>query len=705
MTRILYDAFFHQRPGHRLGEQIVTGSFSVNCGRYASDDCVHPNGLAAFVADLAREYEVRLLHAPYSDLAFYDADILLIANPDYPLYPGAAAWRWTPADVDALLRFMERGGGVLLLINSFLSRPDYWEENFDLERVSLLFDRLGVQWDSNFMSDGVEPAQAGLSAATSQAGDLCFGYGQGGRVLGGQLPSGATPLITFQGNIYGFAMIIGAGQLAVVGDAGSISNGLLCHPGFQNAEFYRDLVARLRPDWMRGDNQQWDYRGFRTVSAVPDKSGLTEAALRALRPDAVWMVDHHFRHLTWDEAGETGADARVWGKAPLDLTAVIGQTSVTVPLRWIALDGSDRGPVFEMDLAVQTVRGRENTDLFLTGRADSGALDWPDLCAQPERLAAAGRLERISAVFQLWAVLDRDGRPRCARWATGQNLYACDPSARAGYRRLLNSASGVIAPRAPGRSRRAFTLIELLVVIAIISILAALLLPALKRARDSAKFALCVNQLKQIGYLHELYSNDNNDRMLPASTYYPNNERSYWFDLLLPYLGRQLVTDTTPNMTVWERRNGLKTFECPAATRNFPDTYQDLASTANGYLCKLAYGINYANCNGNYVDPGTVFPNGIGTPRGLVRNPSKWLWMTDAKQFRIANGPTDTDDGGTGIWALPAERHNGRVNILLLDGHVESNRRGNFDEDKGKYNWTVGGVDVYGADPANPEPN
>src|ERR1043166_3734758 len=86
----------------------------------------------------------------------------------------------------------------------------------------------------------------------------------------------------------------------------------------------------------------------------------------------------------------------------------------------------------------------------------------------------------------------------------------------------------------PKVGRSGFTLIELLVVVAIISILAAMLLPSLKNAKEAGKSAVCVSNLKQIYTAFALYADDNNGAV-PNS--YPAGSGYYWQNLGNQYLG------------------------------------------------------------------------------------------------------------------------------------------------------------------------
>jgi len=103
------------------------------------------------------------------------------------------------------------------------------------------------------------------------------------------------------------------------------------------------------------------------------------------------------------------------------------------------------------------------------------------------------------------------------------------------------------------RVRRGFTLIELLVVVAIIAILAAMLLPALAQAREKARQASCMNNLKQLGLTIALYANDYEDFCVNG------NGGSYWCQKMFPYLPSSSQTGS----------NKSRVFRCPSDRTDF----------------------------------------------------------------------------------------------------------------------------------------
>jgi prepilin-type N-terminal cleavage/methylation domain-containing protein/prepilin-type processing-associated H-X9-DG protein len=216
---------------------------------------------------------------------------------------------------------------------------------------------------------------------------------------------------------------------------------------------------------------------------------------------------------------------------------------------------------------------------------------------------------------------------------------------------------------------RGFTLIELLVVISIIAILAAMLLPALSRAKERAQATRCLNNLKQLQLASQMYADDHADELL-------NNDTGA--------AGGYSSTSAGPN--AWIQGNVQEwTVDYTDKIRTgvlFPynksvDIYRCAANRAfvRGLGGKLevhsrAYSISVQlNCNSGKNNAHTK----VAKKAAEIRRPATVFVFGEENQVSIDNGAMGVEslEGPPQFWNPPTARHNDGANFSFLDGHAE----------------------------------
>jgi prepilin-type N-terminal cleavage/methylation domain-containing protein/prepilin-type processing-associated H-X9-DG protein len=221
---------------------------------------------------------------------------------------------------------------------------------------------------------------------------------------------------------------------------------------------------------------------------------------------------------------------------------------------------------------------------------------------------------------------------------------------KAGYGKSVRPLVDGVKPISRNSLRlKGFTLIELLVVIAIISMLAAMLLPALAKARGFAKRTVCAGNLIQIGMGVSYYEQAYND-YLPS---YDNTAAAgprMWF----VYVANMIDNGDRNSGTVLPDKPAV--FTCPSAQK-----------PGFGYE-NLSYGYNYEL--GYYNTKGVVLLTGIYRIN-MLRQPSIVIMNADGDGDSVYDSAVAMDT------YLIGDRHGGGSPVTYVDGHVEWKKRGN----------------------------
>ncbi len=234
--------------------------------------------------------------------------------------------------------------------------------------------------------------------------------------------------------------------------------------------------------------------------------------------------------------------------------------------------------------------------------------------------------------------------------------------------------------------KKNFTLIELLVVIAIIAILAAMLLPALQNARETAKRAKCTSNVKQVALAMLLYAQENNDLCI-TDTANPDAANKYMFGpasnsvfsgTLAPHLAG--VNYGTVNAATLEQYDVVPAAVCPSGRRDSAAPADSIIAPNDGKRpnASYAFSIYLTAINPKPTDPAEKAAR-YNSMLGKVRNPSYRVFLADVETVRnlfvadplIGNIQASRPNQLYAANSI-ALRHNNSSNVGFVDGHVEN---------------------------------
>ncbi|MBX3317680.1 MAG: DUF1559 domain-containing protein [Phycisphaeraceae bacterium] len=236
--------------------------------------------------------------------------------------------------------------------------------------------------------------------------------------------------------------------------------------------------------------------------------------------------------------------------------------------------------------------------------------------------------------------------------------------------------------RKPSAAGRGFSLIEVLVAISIIALLISIMIPALSKARDAGRAAMCLSNQRQLGIAMNLYANSNNGFVPREGVDNVTRERPPWAVALRPYIDSSISPDEEPN----DRFAGAPFFRDPSRK---PDAHVihyvtnaiPFRKVGTERVPDASAAINWRKRRGPTMIDRVINPSGVVYLTDYFDDPNGH----HAASIYVGSAPTDMQiaqwydlwlaghvNGGPLVRRMEPRRHGTGCNALFFDGHAST---------------------------------
>jgi prepilin-type N-terminal cleavage/methylation domain-containing protein/prepilin-type processing-associated H-X9-DG protein len=226
--------------------------------------------------------------------------------------------------------------------------------------------------------------------------------------------------------------------------------------------------------------------------------------------------------------------------------------------------------------------------------------------------------------------------------------------------------------------RQAFTLVELLTVIAIIGILAAVLIPAIGAARQSARASTCISNMRQISGAIQIFVSDNKGLFPGGGSRSAGGSSASWQDTLNAMVFEANLSSPRPPLQRYGDTPISGQVYCPSI-----EPFGTSARYPRAYVMNSYTGDTNTTSNPPLPTWGPLFNYQKGKPIAIFQNPAKTVLVLESERPGDGVQPSTPlnqivmgDGANAPAWSANSQafafRHKGRMNVVFMDYHIQA---------------------------------